>query len=149
MMSATAAHPVRTTRRQEPAALQNPDRCRMARPFPLPEGEQTPCHGQKPNKNAAFCTSKGPATPAIDAVAAEISACNVAPDAAQRAVLAAWCAADPGPIPIQLRVGPGSAEQRRRGAALRPGHDGRPALPPRLARVTRKPLRTLRNRLFG
>src|ERR1700761_8587600 len=32
-----------------------------------------------------------------------------APDAAQRAALAAWCAADPGPIPRAL--GPGSAEQ--------------------------------------
>jgi ribulose-phosphate 3-epimerase len=36
--------------------------------------QQTPCHGQKPNKYEAFCTSKGPTTPAIDAVAAEISA---------------------------------------------------------------------------
>ena len=31
------------------------------------------------------------------------------PDAAQRAALAAWCAADPGSM---LCVGPGSAEQR-------------------------------------
>jgi hypothetical protein len=49
--------------------------------------QQTPCHGQKPNKNAAFCTSNAPATPAIDAVAAEISALERAPDAAQRAAL--------------------------------------------------------------
>src|SRR6267378_8700935 len=35
-----------------------------------------------------------------------------APDAAQRAALAAWCAADPGPILIGESMGPGSAEQR-------------------------------------
>ena len=35
------------------------------------------------------------------------------PDAAQRAAFAAWCAADPGSIvPLTLRMGPGSAEQR-------------------------------------
>src|SRR6266852_4924183 len=35
------------------------------------------------------------------------------PDAAQRAAVAAWCAADPGPISLgDVVVGPGSAEQR-------------------------------------
>jgi hypothetical protein len=62
--------------------------------------QQTPCHGQKPNKNAAFYTSNRPATPAIDAAAAEISVYARAADAAQHAALAAWCAADPGVHPI-------------------------------------------------
>jgi hypothetical protein len=44
-----------------------------------------------------------------------------APDAAQRAAQAAWCAADPGPIAEQESVGPGSAAHRRSSAAPRPG----------------------------
>src|ERR1700719_4624730 len=43
------------------------------------------------------------------------------PDAAQRAALAAWCAADPGSMHAP-KVGPGSAEQRK-SAAPRPGHE--------------------------
>src|SRR5207244_7899380 len=65
---------------------QNPERCRMARPFTFPaEGSANAVPRSKPNKNAAFCTSNAPATPAIDAVAAEISSLQRAPDAAQRA----------------------------------------------------------------
>jgi hypothetical protein len=49
------------------------------------------------------------------------------PDAAQRAAVAAWCAADPGPIFLWSRLGPGSAVHRRRDAAPRPGHELRNA----------------------
>jgi hypothetical protein len=53
-----------------------------------------------------------------------------APDAAQRAALAAWCAADPGPAPGKLGMGsrlcgaawPDDASHRRENAAPRPGH---------------------------
>jgi hypothetical protein len=41
------------------------------------------------------------------------------PDAAQRAELTAWCAANPGPMDL---VDPGSAAQRHR-AAPRPEHE--------------------------
>jgi len=51
-----------------------------------------------------------------------------APDAGQRAALAAWCAADPGPIhlgwvPVLRSSVPDNAAHRRENAAPRPGHD--------------------------
>jgi hypothetical protein len=47
-----------------------------------------------------------------------------APGAAQRAALAAWCAADPGP----MRVGSRLCGAPQRGAAPRPGHECRKLL---------------------
>src|ERR1700736_5279113 len=41
-----------------------------------PRGQQTPCHGEKPNEMQAFCAANRPAAPAIDAAAAEFSALN-------------------------------------------------------------------------
>ena len=129
----------------------------MARPFTFPaEGSANAVPRSKPNKNAAFCTSNAPATPAIDAVAAEISSLQRAPDAARRAALALgsalcaaraqalWCAADPGSILFNREWVPAL---RRTASALRRIRDTRfrPALPAGLARVTRKPFRTLRN----
>src|SRR6266404_5669128 len=60
-----------------------------------------------------------------------------APDAAQRAAFAAWCAAGPGSILPYGNMGPGSAAHRRRGAAPHPGHETAPAAGSARAAVTR------------
>jgi len=52
------------------------------------------------------------------------------PDAAQRAALAAWCAADPGSIvPLDLLWVP-ALRSSAKGAAPRPGHERNLLLPP-------------------
>src|SRR5258708_7345033 len=57
-----------------------------------------------------------------------IASLSRAPDAAQRAALAAWCAADPGPVAPQKAWVP-ALRSSAKSAAPRPGHDAELHLP--------------------